>query len=237
VALVYRDTIKATTVDVGNYTEFESVAVKLTGRHFKASVVVCVYRPPGTVTSTFTDQLSDMVDQIMLLGNRLAVGGDFNVPGDVAGQLDPHAIDVLTQYGLRQHVTGPTHISGITLDLILSRNKQISEQLVSKVAVQSVCFSDHHLLTCRLGLPLPQPVTMTYTYRSLRKIDTTAFSVDILQSRLYDELELDADGYADLFDAEVKRVLDIHAPLRTGRRRCGQHDSRHLSDEARQAKQ
>ena len=33
------------------------------------------------------------------------------------------------------------------------------------------------------------------------------------------------------------RVLDIHAPLRTGRRRCGQQDSRHLSQEARQAKQ
>ena len=33
---------------------------------------------------------------------------------------------------------------------------------------------------------------------------------------MYGELELDADGYADLFDAEVKRVLDIHAPLRTG---------------------
>ena len=60
----------------------------------------------------------------------------------------------------------------------------------------SVCFSDHHLLTCRLGVPLPQPVTTSYTYRSLRKIDTTAFSVDILQSRLYGELELDADGYA-----------------------------------------
>ena len=58
------------------------------------------------------------------------------------------------------------------------------------------------------------------------------------QSRLYGELELDADSYTDLIDTEVKRVmeyLDIHAPLRTGRRRCGQHDSRHLSDEARQA--
>jgi len=43
--------------------------------------------------------------------------------------------------------------------------------------------------------------------------------------------------YADLFDAEVTRVLDIHAPLRTGRRRCsGQHDTYFLSDEARQAK-
>ena len=47
-ALVYRDTIKATTVDVGNYIEFELLAVKLTGRRFKASVAVCVYRPPGT---------------------------------------------------------------------------------------------------------------------------------------------------------------------------------------------
>ena len=36
-------------------------------------------------------------------------------------------------------------------------------------------------------------------------------------------MDLDADDYADLFDAEVKRVLDIYAPLRTGRRRCGQH--------------
>jgi len=148
--------------------------------------------------------------------------------------LDPHAIDVLTQYGLHQHVTGQTHISGNTLDLILSRDEQIFEQLVSMLAVESMCFSDHHLLTCHLGVPLLQPVTMTYTYQSLRKIHTAAFSADILQSRLYGELELDADGYVD---AEVKQVLDIHAPLRTGRSRCGQRDSRHLLDEARQAKQ
>jgi len=66
-----------------------------------------------------------MLDQIMLLGNRSVVVGDFNLPGNVAGQLRPHAVDVLTQYGLRQHVTGPTHISGNTLDLILSRDEQI----------------------------------------------------------------------------------------------------------------
>jgi len=30
----------------------------------------------------------------------------------------------------------------------------------------------------------------------------------------------DADDYAELFDTEVRRVLDIHASLRTGRHRC-----------------
>jgi len=54
---------------------------------------------------------------------------------------------------------------------------------------------------------------------------------------LYDSTVADADKFAELFDSEVKRVLNIHAPLRTGRRRCGQHDIRPLSDEARQAKQ
>jgi len=84
--------------------------------------------------------------------------------------------------------------------------------------------------------PIPL-VTIVNTHRSLRCVDTATFYHDILQSKLFGSVIEDADDYADLFDAEVKRVLDIHAPLRTGRRRCGQHDSRSLSDEARQAKQ
>jgi len=39
-------------------------------------------------------------------------------------------------------------------------------------------------------------------------------------------------------DAEVTRILDVHAPLRTGcRRSSGQHDTHVLSDEAQRAKQ
>ena len=90
---------------------------------------------------------------------------------------------------------------------------------------------------CRLGVTPTPPVTTTHSYPPLRKIDTVAFGRDILCSRLYNSTVADADEYAELFDAEVKRVLDIHAPLRTGRHRRGQHDIRQLSDEERQAKQ
>ena len=67
-------------------------------------------------------------------------------------------------------------------------------------------------------------------------MDIAAFYHDILQSRLYNSSVTDADEYAELFD-EVKRVLDIHASLRTGRLRSGQHDNHQLSDKARRAKQ
>jgi len=89
--------------------------------------------------------------------------------------------------------------------------------------------------TCRIDA---SPVTKTFLYRSLRRIDKEAFRQDILRSDLFGSLQSDPDEYADLFDAEVTRILDIHAPLRTGRcRSSGQHDMHVLSDEAQQAKQ
>ena len=80
---------------------------------------------------------------------------------------------------------------------------------ISALAVQSVYFSDHHLVTCRLGVPPTPPVTTTYSYRPLRKMDTTAFCHDIFQSRLFDFSVTDADEYAELLDVEVKRVLQL----------------------------
>jgi len=59
-------------------------------------------------------------------------------------------------------------------------------QLISDVAVQSVCFSDHHLVTCRLGVPPPpSPVTTSFTYRALRRIDKQAFCRDFVALELY----------------------------------------------------
>jgi len=225
-AVIHRECVRATPVDVGDHSEFESLTVKLVGRRSPSIVVVCVYRPPGAVTTTFINHLSDLLDQPVLLDLPFVITGDFNVPGDVDG-LDSRTADLFRQYGLRQHVSCATHCDGNVLDLIITQdNESRRGQLVSEVAVQSVCFSDHQLVTCRLGLPPPPPpVTMTFRYRSLRRIDKEAFRQDILRSDLFGSLESDPDKYADLFDAEVTRILDIHAPLRTGRRgSSGQHD-------------
>ena len=127
-------------------------------------MVACVYRPPGTVTSTFTDQRSDLFDQLELMGLPLAALDDFNVPGVTARQLDRRATDVFHQYGLQQHVTTPTRgdpVSGNILDLILTSDDQPSGQLVSEVTVHSICFSDHRLVKCRLGVPLTPPAIAT----------------------------------------------------------------------------
>jgi Reverse transcriptase (RNA-dependent DNA polymerase)/Endonuclease-reverse transcriptase len=236
VAFIHRDSIKCKVIDVGDYTSFELLGVKIIGRQ-SSVIVVCVYRPPGEVTSSFTDQLSDLFDQLTLLDCQFAVVGDFNVPGVVTGQLDRRVADVFSQHGLRQHVSVATHTGGNILDLVLTSDDDVGSRLVSQLAVESVCFSDHHIVTCKLGVPPTPSVMITFSYRQLRRMDVTAFCRDIANSRLYTCDTEDVDEYAALFDAELQRVLDVHAPLRTRRRRQGQHDIRQLSDDARKAKQ
>jgi len=64
VDVIHRDTVKCSVVDVGDYTQFESLAVKVVGRQ-SSVVVVCIYRPPGEVSPDFTDQLDELFDQLM----------------------------------------------------------------------------------------------------------------------------------------------------------------------------
>jgi len=193
VALIHCESIRTTTVNVGDYTEIESLYVKLIGRQPRSVVVVCVYRPPGPVLSTFIDQLSDLFDQLVLLDCKFVVDGDFNMPVDNVEQLNSHAVEMFNLYNPNLHVSVPTYVSGNVLDLILSQDGDVSSPLVSAVSVQSVCFSDHHLLTCHLGVPLTPPVVMTYSYRSLRTMDTAAFCYDILRSKLFSSTGTDAE--------------------------------------------
>jgi len=89
--------------------------------------------------------------------------------------------------------------------LILTQDDDASCELVRKLATSSVCFSDHHLITCRIVVAPTPSVLVTYTYRQIRKIDTARFCNDILCFELYTCTTTDADEYADLltkkFDA------------------------------------
>jgi len=113
VAFIHCQTIKATTVDVGDYTEVESLAVKFVCRQSKSLIVVCVYRPPGAGTSTFTDQLSDLLDQLLTFNIKFVVVGDFNVPGcdTAAVQLDRRVVDVFEQYSLNMSAVQHTPVA------------------------------------------------------------------------------------------------------------------------------
>ena len=91
VAIVHRDTIAARPLDVGQPSEFEVLAARLT-LHVS---VVCIYRPPGDVSQLFCQQFADLLDQFVTTKQRFLICGDFYCPGSGDCQLDARLDDIL----------------------------------------------------------------------------------------------------------------------------------------------
>ncbi len=154
VAIIHRDSIAVRPLDVGQPSEFETLAMQLTLRPTVHVAVVCVYRPPGAVSQLFCQQFADVLDQLVTAKQRFLVCGDFNCPGDGGHQLDVNLEDLLQRYDLAQHVVEATRGDNI-LDLLLTSASE--SETVSQVVVRPTCFSDHHLVACRLHVPRHLP--------------------------------------------------------------------------------
>ena len=87
-----------------------------------STIIVCIYRPPGPVTSLFCDELSDMFNNLHNHGKKFIVCGDFNCPPGAGSSIpvDERLVDLISCYNLTQHVNQPTHSGGNILDLIIT---------------------------------------------------------------------------------------------------------------------
>ena len=71
----------------------------------------------------------------------LLIAGDFNIHVDVPGNAESVCLkELLESMGLQQHVNEPTHESGHTLDLIITRQ---CDSLLANIPVTDCLFSDH----------------------------------------------------------------------------------------------
>jgi len=76
----------------------------------------------------FYDNLSEMLSVICIDFDCVIVTGDLNIHVDNLEDRETKELYcVFENYGLTQHVTGPTHIKGHTLDLIVSRSFKYSQ--------------------------------------------------------------------------------------------------------------
>ena len=74
--------------------------------------------------------------------------------------------------GLKQHVTGPTHMSGHTLDLIITRE---NDSVVANTPVADL--SDHMSILCHLNTSKPWNMVKEISYRKIKSIDLDLFRV------------------------------------------------------------
>ena len=180
VVVIHRDSVKATVVDMGKYTAFELLCVRINVSP-RPVIIACIYRPPGP--RDFCDDLSNLFDHLMLSGLRHVVCGDLNCPGQRALSIDDRLNVVLHRHNQRQLVDQPTHVAGNVLDLLIVAD--CWADLASDVDVRSLCFTDHSLVLCQLGVKRERPTPVTSLYRRIKQIDMSDFRRRVQQSQLY----------------------------------------------------
>ena len=85
-------------------TQFEVLAAQLTMRPTVHVTVVCIYRPPASVSRQFCEKLAGLLDQLVTAKQQFIVCGDFNCPGN--DQLySPHMVVTIYRYTIENNLT------------------------------------------------------------------------------------------------------------------------------------
>ena len=103
------------------------------------------------IVDVFFEEFSAYLELIILSSEPLLITGDFNIHVDVVGDpVSAKFLDLLEAMDVRQHVTTPTHQSGHTLDLIITRQ---CDALVKDPPVSDYHISDHRSVYIKIYRP------------------------------------------------------------------------------------
>lgn len=212
IACIYRSIFSLTSVSLPTFSSFEAMAVKFTCAS-KSYLILSVYRPPSSSKTDFVSDFSQLLEGIASSPSNLVILGDFNVHADnINDNLTSSFLNILETFDLKQHVSVPTHSSGHTLDLFITRNAQDVLQL----GICEPFLSDHSAVFGKLPvIKRPRPLRMIKTMRRISAINTVDFSNDILSSSLYTNPEGTLSSFTMQFISVLSSLLDKHAPERT----------------------
>lgn len=135
------------------FTSFECVEYLLKSNSVWLRILV-VYRPPPstanglTPVTQFLSEFTVLLEHLALLPAELLILGDFNFHVDDTS--DRNAVEFLSlldTFNLSQHISEPTHKSGRTLDLLITK---VDSVLLSDVLVHTPWISDHSTIQFRL---------------------------------------------------------------------------------------
>ena len=144
---------------------------------------------------------------------QLVLTGDINIRLDRPD--DPHTLrfnDILTLFGLVQHVQAPTYNSGEILDIVVTKTDSLSQN----VCVKDVGLIDHCLVQWTRDLEMTPLEYETFMRRPWRRLDKVGFKNALEKSKLCETEFLngatDVTELVELYNAVMKELLDQFAP-------------------------
>jgi exonuclease III len=217
------------------FNSFESAEFKISSSS-DCMYCVCIYRPPYSsnhpvTCSTFLNEFEEYLSQILTDYSDVIIVGDFNIHVNNKSCRDAcKFLEILSSYGLVQHVSDATHKSGNTLDLIIT-----TATSKFRLASPSVGYfvSDHAFVSSEINVVKTKWIKKTVSFRRYKDINEERFINDL--SEVCASLLSSDENLADKYFTKLHAVLDRHAPVII-KRKSIRDNSPWFDDTARQLK-
>ena len=210
-ASIVQNCLRHTNILFDDFTTFEYHAILLKCK--PKILAVTVYRPEHH--SNFFDEFAEFLSLLHTQHDQIILTGDFNIHVDIPS--DPIAnefLHLLDSMGFTQHVSGPTHKKGHTLDLVITKNLNTTITSVTPPTI-----SDHSciLFTVEIQKVIQKPAQFVR-----KRFISPQVAIDF-------KTLITAEGNTPLedtpseinpvaaFHTKVKSTLDHLAPLRLKR--------------------
>lgn len=212
-AVIHRADIHTKEVAVTTATSFECVAFTLAG--FSQLQFVLVYRPPKNTSSdrsAFLSELSELLTPVCAMSPSTYLLGDMNCHVDSSScTFANEFMSLLECFNFSQHVRGPTHNRGHTLDLVCSTGTPPTDLQCLDLAV-----SDHHAIAFSVPASLSrQRPKRTITFRNIKAVSAPALST-LIAGHLAGISTDPSDGdLVSSYNTALIHSLDSLAPIKT----------------------
>lgn len=219
-AFLVSNEIKSEVLASESHETFESLTIKLNGR--KSLLLVLLYRPPPSQKNNFTvanflNEFEEYLTNLFIQNHGdLIVLGDFNLHWNQQDEVHVKSFKrTLDTLNMKQHVEGPSHTSGNTLDLLISDCG--ASDRVNGIVLEDTTLSDHFLIEFDLETNRVLARNNTRTCRKLRRMDMAQFENTLQRNIAHVDLEctsnIQLDNLVTQYSKAVGTSLDTHAPL------------------------
>ncbi len=194
----------------GQYLSFEYLGIVLKGA--PRILFIIIYRPPK-YSPAFVEEFTELLSMISSDFDCFAIAGDFNIHIDNAEiKTTKEIVTVLNTFDLIQHVHGPTHNRGHTLDLLISRGLNISS-----IVIKDVALSDHFCIFFDILISVTtESRSVSVRKRCINENTSVLFMKEI---SLTPSISADSvDLLLDSFNSKVKNVIDDIAPIKVSKK-------------------
>ena len=177
VAAIFRHSFKLHSSKSYSFDTFECILVTVSGNNLAKISFLVIYRFCELSPPAFLTEFYGFIENTYINLKNLVILGDFNL--HVNKVFEPEIVrfsEILTTFGFNQLIDKPTHMSGNTLDLLITNQ---NETKIRDIIVDDCNYSDHSYIFFKIPYEFNEPEDKIISIKSYKGIDMVQFRNDI----------------------------------------------------------